>query len=117
MSEKRKAQIDNLENSIWRGTGKAINPNNIKKGDVIDLEQYKFNETNLKPTVIKGMYKGEYNGVGVRGSVKDVSMRVDSVKAGKTTTTITGQKLGGAPVTITEEFPNDVYLRTFGRKK
>ena len=117
ISAKRAAQLDYLENTSWGGSGKAINPNNIKKGDVIDLEQYKFNETSLKPTVTKGMYKADYNGTTVRGSVKDVSMKVTDVKVGKTTTTITGEKMGGAPMTITKEFPNDVYLRTFGRKK
>lgn len=112
---KRATQLDYLENTIWNGSGKAITPNDIKKGDVIDLVQYKFNETSLKPEVVKGMFKATYNGTNVRGSVKDVSMRVTDVKVGKDTTTIIGEKVGGAPMTITKEYPNDVYLRTFGR--
>ena len=115
VTAKRAAQLDYLESSIWKGSGKALSPSDVKKGDIIDLQSYKFKEDNLAPIVIKGMFKGTYNGVGVRGSVKDVSMRVTSVKKGKETTTFTGEKLGGAPVTITIEYPNEYYLRTFRR--
>lgn len=112
-SAKRKGQIDYLEGSIWKGSGKATSPKDIKVGDIVDSDQYEFTDQRLAPFVKKGRWKGDYYGVAVVGN-GDFSIRVTKVTPGKTTTEITGEKLGGAPMTMTKKIPNSVYLRTFG---
>lgn len=108
----RDLQIDNLEQSIWRGSGKALNPSSLKVGDRIEGVQYTFQPNVLMPTQKKGAWSGDYAGVPMKFSA-DNTFQVTSVVSKGNSTTITATKLGGAGGTVKKKIPNDVYLRVY----
>lgn len=108
----RDIQIDNLEQSIWRGIGKAMNPSQLNIGDRIDGIQYEFQPDVLAPTQKKSAWSGDYNGVPMKFSA-DNTFQVTSVVSSGNSTTITATKLGGTGGTVKKKISNDVYLRVF----
>lgn len=108
----RDIQIDNLEQNIWRGSGKAMHPSQLNVGDRIDGVQYLFQPDVLNPTQNKGMWSGDYNGAKMRFSADNTFM-VNSVVNRGNKTIITVTKLGGAGGTAKKTLSNDVYLRVY----
>ena len=108
----REMQIDNLEQSVWHGSGKAMHPSMLDVGDRIDGIQYEFKPDVLVPTQKKGAWSGDYNGAPMKFSA-DNTFQVTSVTSSGNSTTITATKVGGAGGTVKKKLPNDVYLRVF----
>ena len=111
----RELQIDNLEQSIWRGSGKALSPSAVNVGDRIEGIQYSFEPNVLAPTQKKGSWSGDYNGTPMKFSA-DNYFQVTSVVSSGNFTTITASKVGGAGGTVKKKLPNDVYLRVYQNK-
>ena len=108
----REIQIDNLEQSVWRGNGAAMHPSMLNVGDRIEGIQYEFTPDVLAPTQKKGSWSGDYNGTSMKFSA-DNTFQVTSVVSSGNSTTITATKLGGAGGTVKKKISNDVYLRVF----
>lgn len=108
----REIQIDNLEQSVWHGRGKALNPTALSVGDRIDGIQYEFQPNVLMPTQKKGAWSGDYAGTPIKFSA-DNTFQVTSVQTKGNSTTVTATKLGGAGGTVKKKIPNDVYLHVY----
>lgn len=105
-------QIENLENSIWHGHGKAVHPTSLKVGDRISGIQYSFEPDVLVPKQNKSVWSGNYNGIPTKFKA-DNTFKITSIKSDNKTTEISAERLGGVGGTVKKKIPNNVYLQMF----